>query len=184
MTTQQFTKFKIYFTCIIALSTWLLLFWQYYHGGVPSHHLLHRADLPAISNWWGAILLPVLSWALLTSIEKKQVKLNIQNNFNVIAINFILALGYGIVLSQSFALGYSNISSIMFPSILLFSLFFKVYKAEFVLGFILSMSIVFGAVLPTIFTSVIAVLAFIVHYIARYIIRFFKAKLPLFQYNK
>lgn len=184
MTIQQFTTLKTYFTCFIALAIWLLLFWQYNHSGVPSHHLLQRADLPAISNWWGAILLPLLSWTLLTLIEKQQTKVNCGNNFNVIAINFICALSYGAVLSQSFALGYSNISSIMFPSILFFALFFKVYKAEFVLGFILSMSIVFGAVLPTIFAILIAVLAFIVHHIAQYILSFFKGKFPLTQHNK
>ena len=38
------------------------LAWEHTHGGVQSHHFLARPDLPAISNWWGLIILPSLGW--------------------------------------------------------------------------------------------------------------------------
>lgn len=33
--------------------------------GVPAHHLLNNPDLPRISDWFGGLLLPALTWALL-----------------------------------------------------------------------------------------------------------------------
>ncbi|HEY2092410.1 MAG TPA: hypothetical protein VGJ81_11010 [Thermoanaerobaculia bacterium] len=31
------------------------------HGGVPVHPILRRADMPGISNWWGALIIPALN---------------------------------------------------------------------------------------------------------------------------
>ena len=56
---------KIICTTIITLSILLLLTWQHFHGGVPSHHILQQKDLPEISNWWGALFLPIISWLLI-----------------------------------------------------------------------------------------------------------------------
>ena len=38
------------------------LAWEASHGGIQSHHLLARADLPAVSNLWGLATLPALGW--------------------------------------------------------------------------------------------------------------------------
>ncbi len=46
---------KIIGTTVITLSMLVLLTWQHFHGGVPSHHILQQKDLPEISNWWGAL---------------------------------------------------------------------------------------------------------------------------------
>ena len=40
------------------------LTFEHYTGGVRSHHLLNRPDLPAISNWLGLITLPLLGVVL------------------------------------------------------------------------------------------------------------------------
>lgn len=34
--------------------------WEYSHGGIQRHHLLNDASLPAISNAWGLLVLPLL----------------------------------------------------------------------------------------------------------------------------
>ena len=48
-----FFKKRIYCTILVTVFIWTLLLWDYFHGGVPSHHLLQNKDLPAFSNWWG-----------------------------------------------------------------------------------------------------------------------------------
>lgn len=163
MNEQQLSKIRLYFTEFIIIVTCSTLMWQYFHEGVPSHHLLQRADLPAISNWWGALLLPALSWFLLGLVKKRITQPTNQLTFNRALTHFVIALGYGAILSLAFTLGYPEISGVLFPGILFFAIFFKVYREEFVLGFILSMSVTFGAVLPTIFAALIGLAAFVVH---------------------
>lgn len=172
MENKQFSQIKLYFVSLITLIVWSTLIWQYFHDGVPSHHLLHRADLPSISNWWGGILLPALSWGLLGRIQKRLFQSSYENTsdkFRQLVFRFTIAFCYGVVLSQSFALGYPEISSIMFPGIVFFALFFKIYREEYVLGFIISMSFTFGAVLPTMFGALIAFVAFIVYHATHFI---------------
>ncbi|TRX53397.1 hypothetical protein [Thalassomonas sp. M1454] len=176
MTEQQLTKIKIYFTGTITLIMLALLMWQYFHNGVPSHHLLHNADYPAISNWWGLLVLPALSWLLLERVHKQTLTKSdqeIKYPTNRL-VGFGLALLYGAGMSIAFATGNTEISSVMFPGILVIALFFKVYREEYILGFILSMSIVFGAVLPTIFATIIAIGSAIVYHCVHFIIRQFK----------
>jgi len=74
MSEQQLSKIKLLFTGFVTITICSILIWQFYHDGVPSHHLLHRTDLPAISNWWGALLLPALSWFLIGQIQKRVAK--------------------------------------------------------------------------------------------------------------
>ena len=71
MNEKQLSQFTVYFVGFVTITIWSLLIWQYLNEGIPSHHLLQRADLPEISNWWGAILLPALSWGLLVRIKKR-----------------------------------------------------------------------------------------------------------------
>ncbi len=174
MEEQKISTLKSYFVGFITLTIWSILVWQYLHDGVPSHHLLQRADLPEISNWWGAVLLPVLTWLSLERIHKR-IKMSPTERKNMLykqaLFSFIIALCYGAILSISFVNGYSAVSSVMFPGILFFALFFRVYRAEFILGFILSMTITFGAVLPTIFGTVIALAAAAVYFFVQFIFR-------------
>jgi hypothetical protein len=67
----MFFKTRLYFTGTITIFIWLLLTWNYFHGGVPSHHILKRKDFPEIANWWGGLLLPLLTWFLLYRIQKR-----------------------------------------------------------------------------------------------------------------
>jgi len=177
---QTLSRIQLYFTIIVSLVTWGLLLWQYSHEGVPSHHLLHRADLPAISNWWGIALLPALTWLLLMRINKRVLDKNwleIDQGTNQetekypskIVISFVIALIYGGLMSSFFVLGKQELTGIMFQGIFVLALFFRLYREEFALGFILSMSFAFGAVLPTIFACVIGLAAFILYHLPRYI---------------
>ena len=64
MTDLTRTRARRTITVLVALAELGHLAWEHFHGGVVSHHLLNRADLPAISNAWGAVFLPALAWFL------------------------------------------------------------------------------------------------------------------------
>jgi len=172
MNKQQFSQIKWAFTALITLIIWSMLIWQYLHDGVPIHYLFRNPDLPAISNWWGGFILPVLSWVLVGRIQKRILKLSdLQSarHCKITLINFVISLIYGALLSLAFIYGYEEVSSVMFPGILVFAVFFKVYREEFLLGFILSMSVTFGAVLSTLFGSIIASISVVVYFLVRFI---------------
>ena len=161
---KKYFKTSIYFTLIVTIAIWSLLAWQHYHGGVPSHHILHREDLPAISNWWGGLLLPLLTWFLVYRIQKRMIRGNIENPLTPshrikTLYGFIGALFFGILLSILFILGYSGILGYMILALLLFGLFFPIYRAEYLLGFVVGMTFTFGAVLPTVFGSILVLLS-------------------------
>lgn len=136
---------------VVALATAFIvahLAWEYTHGGVVSHHFLARPDLPAISNWWGLAVLPVLGWLASWFVLRRA-------GVEPLAIRkaFAAALGallIGILLSVAFTTGREQISSYIFFAALLLGLVFRTYRAEYVFGFVLGMTFVFGAVLPTI----------------------------------
>ena len=172
MTKHQLSQFKFYFTGLITLTIGSLLIWQHLTEGVPSHYLLHRADLPAISNWWGALLLPVLSWLSLDRIHKRiltQSHVDTANYPANIILGFVCSLVYGAIVSASFAMGFPDVAGVMFFGILFFSLFFKVYREQYLLGFIIGMAYVFGAVLPTIFAVVIACASALIYHFCRFV---------------
>jgi hypothetical protein len=53
-----------------AILAALLIFWEYLNGGVVTHYPLADADNPGISNWWGLLTFPLLTWAALIIAEK------------------------------------------------------------------------------------------------------------------
>ena len=167
MTEKTFFRSSLYFAGLVTVGIWSLLLWSHYHGGVTVHHVLHREDLPGISNWWGGLLLPLLTLFLTYRMQKRI--FGSQNlNSNPLpfpmesAYGFLFALSFGILLSVFFTLGYSNLSGYMVNGLFLLALFFPIYRAECLLGFVIGMTYTFGAVLPTgvgiIFASIGAVL--------------------------
>ena len=165
---NNFSKIQIYLTGIVSLAIWGLLVWNHFHGGVPSHHIMAREDLPEFSNWWGGILLPLLTWFLLFRIEKRE-KLNEKPTTNLsnfpeqIIYGFVVALIYGILLAILFTFGYNEILGYFFPSIIIISLFYPIYRAECLLGFVLGMTFTFGAVLPTGIGSILSIIGFLIY---------------------
>ncbi|MCE2893667.1 MAG: hypothetical protein LW721_04460 [Flammeovirgaceae bacterium] len=153
MTNKMFFRYRLFLTALITVAIWSLLTWDYYHGGVPSHHLLARNDLPAFSNWWGGLLLPLLTWFLLYRIQKRmgsdnEKKPSPSSIPNTILYGFISALLFGIVLSTFFTLGNKDIPFYMMMSLFAAALFFPIYRADCFLGFVIGMTFTFGGVLP------------------------------------
>lgn len=172
MKKNQFLITKVLITGLVSLAIWSLLAWFYFNGGVPSHHILAREDLPEVSNWWGGILLPILTWFVLLRVQKREnlPKVNSSNFLQIpqkIWLSFIGALLLGITLSVFFTLGNEGMSGYMILSVFVISLFFPVYRAECLLGFVLGMTFTFGAVLPTGIGSILATIGFLIFNLVR-----------------
>jgi len=181
MNNKLFFKFSWVFTAIVTLAIWSLLIWNFYNGGIPSHHILARADLPEISNAWGAILLPLLTGLVLFRVQQR-IKLADPNftstpkDHLAIGLGFIGALVYGVSLAVFFTLGYSDLPFILLMSILFLALFFPIYRAECLLGFVLGMTFTFGAVLPIGMGLILSILGMIIYLLVRPALLFIGSK--------
>lgn len=159
MTQHPLKHHQIFLTLLASLYIWTLLAFEHMNGGVISHHIMQRADLPAISNWWGALLLPVLSWFLLGRIYRR-----ISGSYPLtVFISFGGALLFGVLVSVLFRHGQQEVLSQLMSSLPLLALFFPLYRAEFLLGFVLAMAYTFGALLPTGFGLLLTLMAVLVH---------------------
>ena len=160
-------KLRLYFTGLVTLAIWSLLAWNHFHGGVPSHHILARKDLPEISNWWGGLLLPLLTWFLLYRIHKREsINNSIKLNDTPFSLNvmygFVAAVFFGVLLSTLFTFG-SPLTSYILLSVFPLAMFFPIYRAEYLLGFVIGMSFTFGAVLPTAIGSILALFSAVLY---------------------
>jgi hypothetical protein len=151
----------------IALIAELIhLGWEYSHGGVVAHHFMARADMPSVSNWWGLLLIPALTWFLAGRIGRR---LSHEHGEAVqvppaVWAGFFGALGYGAVLALAFTFKVEGIGTI-FLGIFALSLIFPTYRAEYVLGFVLGMAFTFGAILPTFIATIVACLSALAHWL-------------------
>ncbi len=162
----------------ITLLILSVLTWDFFHGGVPSHHLLANENLPEISNWWGVITLPFVSFFLLTRMKKRiSGEATYQNLKKLFLFPFLFSLLYAILLAVSFSTGNTEISSLLFKSIPLIALFFPIYYAEYVLGFIIGLTYTFGGVLPIIIGGVMAIFSYVVYNYLRALILLIWAKI-------
>jgi len=158
---------RILLTMLIALLVWSLLVWQHFHGGVPAHHFMQRADMPAISNWWGALLLPALAWFLVGRVDQRHARCYPA----AVPLGFAGGLLCGVLIATLFTLGYEDATGNVVLGMFAVALLYPVYRAECVLGFVIGMSYTFGAVLPTLFAGVFVTLASILHHVPRFVLR-------------
>jgi hypothetical protein len=168
MQKQNFIRPGIFFTAVVAVLIIGLLLWQHFHGGVPSHHILNEKNLPKISNWWGGLLLPVLTGFLVYRIESRIIKQEAltqqPKNQNIkIAGLFFLGLFFGIVLAVSFVNDYTIFLDNVIYILIILAFLVPIFNSEFILGFILGMTYTFGALLPTVFILVIAAFGFLIY---------------------
>ncbi len=162
MDDRQFMRVRSAMTALVAVAEWVFLAWQHVHGGVPSHHFLDRADMPAISNWWGGLLLPCMVWFLAGRVHRR-VAAQKGNSMRFAVIGFLGALCFGVLLSVFFTRGAEQVTGVMFQSLFLMALVLPIYRAEYLMGFVLGMAYTFGGVLPSIIGSVVALVAMVIH---------------------
>ncbi|WP_019466870.1 hypothetical protein [Dyella japonica] len=162
MDERQFLRARSVATASVAAAEWIFLVWQHLHGGVASHHLLARADLPAISNGWGGLILPWVTWFLIGRVHRR-VTSPAGMSMRYAVAGFISALCFGALLSIFFTLGNDQVTGLMFESLFLIALVAPIYRAEYLLGFVLGMAYTFGGVLPSIIGSVMALITLVIH---------------------
>jgi hypothetical protein len=140
--------------------------------------------MPSISNWWGGLLLPMLTWFLLYRIQRRVTKSVDEKSSDVklpmeVVYGFSGALLFGILLSAFYTLGYAAIPGYMVNSIFIIALFFPIYRAECLLGFVIGMTFTFGAVLPTGIGSIFALIGAVLYLGVRaLLLKFLSAAVP------
>jgi hypothetical protein len=163
MNEQLLSRIRLSVTAAVTLLTGAMLAWEHFHGGVASHHLLAREDMPSFSNWLGLITLPLLTWFLLYRIQQR-VRPDGDDSPKVstfppqVLYAFLAALAWGILLSVFFTLGYDDVPLYLLIGLILLGLFVPIYRAECFLGFVMGMTFTFGGVLPIIIISVITLI--------------------------
>jgi len=150
---ELITKNKLLFVVIVTTLVFLHVIWDYNNGGVPIHHVLADKNLPGISNWWGCLTIPVVSWVLISLTQKRIQKTNATHTDttaypNNSFLGFILSLGFGIFISLLWEFRMEDILVyvIWFP--VFFSLVTRVHYPEYALGVILGLVYTFGGILP------------------------------------
>lgn len=172
MSERRLPRSRLYLTASVMLAELAHLTWEHFNGGVQSHHILNRSDMPAISNWLGILLLPALTWFLTGRIRRRiALRSGAKEAASTlpagVIAGFVGSLLFGILLSISFTNNLETVASYLFLGMFLLALLLPVYRAECVLGFILGMAFVFGAVIPAVVGSVIAALSAVIHLCVR-----------------
>ncbi|AWL07249.1 hypothetical protein ACFOHT_27160 [Massilia oculi] len=168
MNAASSSRRRILLTLLALCAELALLAREHLHGGVLSHHLLANPDLPAVSNWWGLLLVPLLTWWTVGRIERRARLAASAGRPLAPAplIAFLCALAYGATLAALFAAGNPLVDYLFF-GLLALGLVVRLWHAEYLLGFVLGMVWVAGPVLPAMFGAVIAVFSWLVHAAAR-----------------
>ncbi|HER39918.1 MAG TPA: hypothetical protein ENO10_01720 [Salinimicrobium catena] len=118
--------------------------------------------MPKVSNWWGLLSIPILTWLLLSIIQKRKTKTNEKKTISKLEIyGFIGGSLFGIAMTILFLFNESNLSFYLLLLTSILALFIPIYKPEYYLGFILSMIYGFGGILPAVIgLFLIAIYAF------------------------
>lgn len=118
-----------------------------------------------MSNAWGGLLLPLLTWFAGWRIQRRE---NPGNEVPVkLVYAFTGALAFGILLSVLFTLGYRDNLAYFLPGVLVLSLVYPVFRIECLTGLVIGMTFTFGAILPVIAGSILAVLGFLIYKLIR-----------------
>lgn len=161
------TRQLVTLTVTVAIATLLTV--QHLTGGVPSHSFLARDDMPSISNWWGLLTLPALTWLSLSNVASRLERGAITTRTAV--LGGVGAGLFGLLLAVSFTLGYAEIPRLQVRALPLIALVVPVSRAECLLGFVLAMSYTFGGVLPLVVGSVFALMGAVIYEAPRWVAR-------------
>ncbi|MBX2828232.1 MAG: hypothetical protein KTR22_08720 [Flavobacteriaceae bacterium] len=170
MGTKSLVNYKVKFTIGAFIITLLFILWEYMNGGVITHHLLAREDLPGISNWWGLLTVSLLTWLVVTFIQRRrrQTEKDEESDDNLIK-RFLGGLIFGMVVSLLWELDLEAVLPFFILLPVLLSFFTRVHFPESLLGFVIAMIYSFGGILPILIGLVLLLLSFIVYTLIRFI---------------
>lgn len=142
------------------------LAWQATHGGVVSHHLLDQRSLPAISNWWGLLTVPLIGALASWSVQRRAIGNPAELPMAAVAAG--AAALVGVALSVAFFIdGTGNAPLYIILAALVAGLIVPAYRAEYVLGFFVGASYAFGLVLPIIPAVIVVAVSAASHFLVR-----------------
>ena len=151
---------RILITIIITLLVWGHIAWDYFHGGIPTHYLLHSKDLPGIPNWVGGIVLPFFAYFLLYRIHKRIDAPTSKESLQKMLLSFAASL----LVATSIAICFMNeidVIDYIMGALFILAFFKPLYKAEYLLGWVLGSTFTFGAIIPIAFGSFFCLFLFI-----------------------
>ena len=153
MDKKRSLEIQLMCTGIVAVLILAKLAWDYFHGGVPTHHVYILENKPGISNWWGALTLPLLTWFVLYRVQHRiyrkdeSNKSDIKKKISTAIYGFLGSLLFGIVFSYTYMNG-PDIKGYLMLGLVITSFFIPLYKSEYLLGFVIGMTSNFGPILP------------------------------------
>lgn len=168
---QKALQNKITLSLLLGTLVLCHVLWEYFNGGVTAHHLLARADMPAFSNWWGLLTIPLLSYFLLYLADRRLGRIK-DSEFRASALGkagwgFLISLAFGLCMSLLWELRFEEVLAYLIYIPFLAALFIPVYRPEYLLGFVLGMAYTFGGVLPILIGFVLVVISFVIHKVIR-----------------
>ncbi|MBC31707.1 MAG: hypothetical protein CMH48_12795 [Muricauda sp.] len=172
---KLYRNLRIGITTVVTLLVWGHILWDHFHGGIPTHYLLHDKDMPGIPNWWGGIALPIFTWFLLYRVHKRIETPHNKESLKTSVWRFFGGFLFAVTISICFVHGIEVTDYIM-GLIFILAFIFPLYKSEYLLGWVLGASYTFGAIIPILFGSILALLFFIFYKGTRAIVKVFKLK--------
>ncbi|HTV75204.1 MAG TPA: hypothetical protein VME66_16040 [Candidatus Acidoferrales bacterium] len=159
-------RLEFYVVAFAVVFASAYLAWQATHGGVVSHHLLDRRDLPAFSNWWGLAIIPLTGGFAAWSVRRRDaVDRNALRSAMAAAFCALLA---GVALSVAFIVDEGgNAPLFVLLSALACGFIWPTYRGEYIFGFVVGMSFTFGLVLPAIIALIAAALSAAFYFLVR-----------------
>lgn len=151
---------------IVFLITLAFILWEYFNGGVVTHHLLARGDMPGFSNWWGLLTVPILFWVGVSLINRRQVKGKTTTSDKYATLvfkRFLAALAFGMLLSLLWKFKFVEILQYLILLPLVMAIFIPVYFPEYLMGFVLGMAFIFGGVLPVLIGLILVAISFLIN---------------------
>lgn len=144
--------------------------YEYFNGGVKTHHFVARGDLPGFSNWLGLVVLPLLGLVFATRARSVHGGHASGRLPRTVVVGMVGALAYGAALAASFHFGLEQASVVLFFGLVFCSLVLPIYRIEYILGFVVGMTITFGSVIPLCIAIGLAALSFAVRRSAAFLL--------------
>lgn len=164
MEEKQFNKIRNGLLLAVILFEVCHLTWEYCNGGVITHHLFMRADLPGLSNWWGLLILPLLVWLSAAVIRKRiSTKSDAKTLSPSILLGFFGMLLVSTVQSIVFVNGFPSVTMYLALGVLVSALFVPLYRMECILGHVIGSTFVFGPAIPFVGVLMFAPISLLSH---------------------